>query len=225
MTFLAIEEWKPIPGYEGLYEASSFGKVKSLRREEIYRKRNGIISTRIREERILKPNAGRNNHQRITLCKDGKTNVLLLHRVIASAFIPNPEEKPNIDHIDTDPTNNCVWNLRWVTQHENAMNPLTRIHNSKSKMGHPYRGRPLTEEERKKISVALTGKKLSEEHKRKLSEAHKGKKLSPEHIEKVRQSKIGFSFSEESREKMSQSHKGLLTGKHWKMEGDKRVWY
>ena len=170
MTFLAIEEWKDVAGYEGFYEVSSFGRVKSKERTEMCM--GGI---RHRSERILKQNSTRkdNKHCLVVLCRDGTTKPFLVHRLVAAAFIPNPENKPYIDHIDTDPTNNHVWNLRWVTQKENALNPLTREHISKSKMGHPYWGRPLTDEERKKISDANRGRKLSEETKKKLSEAHK----------------------------------------------------
>ncbi len=186
------EEWRPIKDYEGMYEVSSFGRVKALER---YVENNGGMQHR--SEKILKPHKNSaGGHEIVVLCKCGSTEPCLVHRLVAKAFIPNPENKPNVDHIDTNPSNNNISNLKWVTQHENAMNPLTRIHNSESKKGHPFRGRPLTLEERKKISDANKGLKRSEETKKKLSEAHIGK-----------------------------SHPNPYKGYSWKVEGGKRVWY
>ncbi len=166
-----MEVWKDIAGFEGCYEVSNLGNVKSLERRVL---NNGGMQRR--HEKILKAHSDkRQGHKMVMLCKDGKTYPRLVHRLVAEAFIPNPDNKPVVDHIDTDATNNRVENLRWVTQQENCMNPLTRINNSKSKMGHPYRGRPLTPEEIEKIRQANIGKKRSEETRRKLSESHKGK--------------------------------------------------
>ncbi len=191
MTFLAIEEWKPIEGYEGIYEVSSFGKVKSVERDVMH---NDIRHHR--KERLLKPHQGKFGYKQVALCKDGEVKVVLVHRLVATAFIPNPGNKAEVDHIDADPTNNYAWNLQWATRSENGMNPLTRKHGSDAKKGHPYWGRPHTDEEKKKISDALKGRTFSEEHRRKLSEAHKGLKGSTKN-----------------------------KGKHWRMEGDKRLWY
>lgn len=164
------EEWKDIKGFEGLYQVSNKGRVKSLDR---YAYNHGKLQ--FRPERILKQNiqkAGRNKRCAVVLCKDGKTRSLRVHRIVAEAFIPNPENKPFIDHIDTDSTNNCVENLQWATAKENSNNPLSKKHSSEAKKGHPYWGRPLTEEERKKISVAITGRHPSEETRQKMREAY-----------------------------------------------------
>jgi len=166
-----VEEWKSVVGYEGLYEVSNTGKIKALERLVV---NNGGLQHK--HERVLKPNYGKNNHGLVVLCKNGKTKPHLVHRIVAEAFIPNPENKPNIDHIDTDCTNNCVENLRWCTQKENCNNPLTRLHGSQAKKGHPYWGRPLTLKERKKISDKLTGRLFSEEHKAKLRKPKRRKK-------------------------------------------------
>ena len=102
----------------------------------------------MRRETILR--ASGKTHLSVTLCKNGKTKRLSVHRLVAETFVPNPEGKPVVDHIDTNPKNNSVDNLRWVTTQENCMNPLTRINNSKSKMGHKCYLKQHSEETKQK---------------------------------------------------------------------------
>ena len=108
-----IEIWKDIEGYEGLYQISSLGRVKSLN----YRKsgKEGYISIYI----------GSHGYPSVTLSKNKKYTPLLLHRLIAQAFIPNPENKPEIDHLDGNKLNFNRNNLSWVTSKENSNNPIT----------------------------------------------------------------------------------------------------
>ena len=161
-------EWKPVKGFEGLYEVSSSGEVKALERFVI---NNGSPSRK--REKILKQGSGK--YAMVSLCKDGKAYPFLVHRLVAEAFIPNPLNKPNVDHIDTNPRNNNVNNLKWVSQKENCLNPLTRKHISESKIGHEYWGigSNLSDEARERIRQSRLGKKASEETRRKLSESHK----------------------------------------------------
>lgn len=140
-----IEEWRDVVGFEGLYMVSNCGRVKSLTRFAINHSK-----MQYRPERILKQNKSRKNRPAVTLCKDGKTFPKAVHRLVAETFIPNPENKPEVDHIDTDIYNNKVDNLRWVTRKENSNNPLTRKHDSQAKMGHPFWGN-----DRKKQEVAI----------------------------------------------------------------------
>lgn len=95
--------WKTIPSSNGLYEANENGEIRNA-------------STK----RILKPTLINSGYQQIRLKEQSST---LVHRLIAETFIPNPENKPEIDHIDGNRTNNAVSNLRWVTKSENLKNP------------------------------------------------------------------------------------------------------
>ena len=201
------EVWKPIVGYEGFYEVSNLGRVKSV--ERIVENNGG---QQRRQERIMRLRIGSLGYLNVTLCRESATKVFSVHRLVAQAFIPNPENKPYVDHIDTDPSNNNVDNLRWVTQHENAMNPLTREHNSKSKMGHPKYSPPLSEESKRRIGEKNRGKVRSEELKQRLSDIHKT-------------SEDCLRASKENIKKAHQANVGKRKGKHWKVENGKRVWY
>lgn len=105
------EVWKPIPGYEGLYEVSNKGRVKRLEQDIICK--NGV--KRHKKERILKGTVQNNGYLYVNLY-DGPKRV---HRLVAEAFIPNPEGKPQVNHKDEDKTNNHVENLEWMTAKEN----------------------------------------------------------------------------------------------------------
>lgn len=103
------EGWRPVPGYEGIYEVSNLGRVRSLDRI----KRNG----RGMKGRIVKlqehPKTG---YVAIGLYKDGTEKMTLVHRLVALAFIPNPDNLPEINHKDEDKTNNKADNLEWCNR-------------------------------------------------------------------------------------------------------------
>jgi hypothetical protein len=92
-----------IPGYEGLYSISRSGRVYSYKTKQNLK------------------NIACEDYFRICLCRNGRKQMLLLHRVIAEAFIPNPFGKPCINHIDGDKSNNSLENLEWVTHSENLL--------------------------------------------------------------------------------------------------------
>lgn len=112
------EMWRDIPGYEGYYQVSNLGRVKSLERMV----KHGGYEYR-RKERIRSPfeTAG---YLCVALNKDTIEKTYQIHQLVAIAFIPNPENKPIVNHIDGNKTNNCVDNLEWVTYKENAQHAI-----------------------------------------------------------------------------------------------------
>lgn len=115
------EIWKPIKGWEGFYEISNFGRIKSLERW-YYSKGGRHIHI---NERILKACCDSKGYPFVLLSKDNKAQTNYIHRLVAEHFIPNPNNKPEIDHIDTNPLNFSIENLRWCTRKENCNNPTT----------------------------------------------------------------------------------------------------
>jgi hypothetical protein len=100
-----VEQWKDIQGYEGIYKISDFGNIKSFK----FNKELNIIGSNC------------NGYRKVCLSKDGVINKFLIHRLVGFAFIPNPENKPNINHKNGIRNDNRVGNLEWCTQKENAL--------------------------------------------------------------------------------------------------------
>ena len=107
------EIWKDIEGYEGKYMVSNTGKVKSLNYNNTGK------------EGIMKPQDNGNGYLFAQLSKDGKVKQCRINRLVAQAFIPNPNNLPEVNHKDEDKTNNCVENLEWCSKLYN-MNYGTR---------------------------------------------------------------------------------------------------
>jgi hypothetical protein len=111
-----IEQWTPVAGYEGLYDVSTFGRVRSY-----YKPfgRGSLTPTPvIKKQTVCKVGKG---YYVLTLAKDGKKTTHLVHRLVAGAFLPNPENKPHVNHKDGEHTlDNKIDNLEWATVKENA---------------------------------------------------------------------------------------------------------
>lgn len=102
-----IEIWKAIEGYEGLYQVSTEGQVRSLG------------NNKSRKTKILKQSTDSSGYKQIGLHKNGKCKTYLVHRLVAQTFIPNPNNLPQVNHKDEDKINNHVSNLEWCTQEYN----------------------------------------------------------------------------------------------------------
>lgn len=112
------ELWKDIPNYEGLYQVSNLGRVKSFRKSTKYHCKN---------EYILKPNIASHGYAEVTFYKNTIRHKFLIHRLVASAFVPNPDNLPQINHKDENRTNNTADNLEWCTAEYNNAYGTARI--------------------------------------------------------------------------------------------------
>lgn len=111
------EIWKPVVGYEGLYEVSNLGRVKTLPKTHVF-KNGGVYNY---PEKIMSACLNSNGYPQLKLFRNGVRKVTAVHRLVAAAFIPNPENKTDVNHIDGVKTNNTVTNLEWATKLENSL--------------------------------------------------------------------------------------------------------
>lgn len=158
-----MEEWRDIEGYEGIYQVSNEGKIKSLERYVGVNGRNQCMKHI--KEKILGGCLNQYGYKIVTLHNENGQKKYLIHRLVAEAFIPNLDNKPDIDHINTVRTDNRAENLRWCTPKENVNNPITYERILKERQ---------SEKHRKVVSKANKGKVLTEETKKKISESQKG---------------------------------------------------
>ena len=107
------EIWKDIKGYEGYYQVSNLGNVKSLDRKLW----NGFVFHEVKGK-PMKVRTEKDGYLRCNLSKNGKMKDGRIHRLVAEAFIPNPKNKPTVNHYNTDVTDNSVTNLEWATHKE-----------------------------------------------------------------------------------------------------------
>ena len=116
VSSVAYEEWKNIKGYEGLYQVSNLGNVKSVDR---------IIKRSTSEMKLKSKNMsqyiGNSGYPMISLCTNGQCKRHLVHRIVATAFLPNPLNKAYVNHIDGNKQNSNLENLEWSTPTENSI--------------------------------------------------------------------------------------------------------
>ena len=102
---MAVEIWKPVAGYEGLYEVSNLGVVRTLHPRE-----NCCT---------LKPYITPNGYEQVCLYSGNSRKKMYVHRIVATAFVDNPDNKPQVNHIDENKRNNSAVNLEWITIAQN----------------------------------------------------------------------------------------------------------
>ena len=113
-----MEIWKDIKGYEGMYQASNLGQIKSLK---------------LKKEKILKQCKNEHGYLVVNLCKNGKWKTCRVHRLIADTFIPNPENKPCVNHINGQKDDNNIKNLEFCTYSENMFHAYkNNLNNAKT---------------------------------------------------------------------------------------------
>ena len=124
------EIWKDIPGYDGLYQVSNTGRVKSLAR----RVKRGFCCVWVDEQIMTIHNCkskGYGYYAQVTLFKNGKQRSFRIHRLVAMAFVERVPGCDQVDHINGNKLDNRADNLRWVTQSENTNNPITKSRSKK----------------------------------------------------------------------------------------------
>lgn len=123
-----IEEWRATPGFEGLYEVSSEGRVRSLPRVVPSTNRWGVTGVRKYRGKTLRPTPNEKGYLSLRLCQGwgNPRRRVYVHRLVAEAFLPNPEGFEQVLHWDDTPSNNRVTNLRWGNQ---SMNELDKVRN------------------------------------------------------------------------------------------------
>ncbi len=124
------EEWRDVAGYETLYAVSSIGRIMS---KPEWRDKGA--------NRIMKGGLSEAGYPLITLCRDGKRKTFGVHRLVATAFIPNPDGKPVVNHKNFIPTDNSISNLEWVTASENKTHYIQGRYSGT----HPLCRQPRTE--------------------------------------------------------------------------------
>lgn len=178
-----MSEWRPINGFEGIYEVNDVGQVRSLPRmvngrDGFPRKRPGCTKKAINIHGYLY----------YSLSKGGKDKRFAAHRLVAEAFIPNPEKKPEVNHKDGDKHNNSVDNLEWVTRTENHHHAIAHgLWSQYDRTGqrNPMYGKHHKDSTKEKIGAVHRGLKHSEDAKRRMGESHRGKKFSEDHKRKI----------------------------------------
>ena len=164
--------WKKIEGFER-YEVSDEGDIKSTDMTIVTK--NGQS---FRKGKILKKTTGKDDYYQVHISTPGLDKNIPIHKLVAEAFIPNPDNLPMIDHIDGDKHNNHAWNLRWVDAKTNKNNPNTKANGQRKKGEYHH-----SDEAKMKIGLASKGRsskfkgthgRYTEETLKKMSENRKG---------------------------------------------------
>lgn len=158
-----IEEWKEIPKTEGLYEASTFGRIRSLDRVIVRMNRWGFIGEVKKKGRVLSPWHDKNGYEVVYIAYPGRREAINVHRLIAKTFLKDDGNGLDTNHIDGIKTNNCPDNLEWCTRKENMAHALSMglIKRAKRICGVPIHGGPEIVFESAGAAAQSIGKPIS----------------------------------------------------------------
>ena len=117
-----MEEWKAVVGFEGYYEVSNIGRVRRKAGFTYYK--DGRIAQF--SQTILKPAIDKKGYEKVYLSVGSKKHTVRVHRLVAKAFIDNPDNKETVNHIDCNKRNNCVANLEWASNTENMRHAFSK---------------------------------------------------------------------------------------------------
>lgn len=120
-----MEQWKDIDGFEGMYQVSDQGKVRSVERT-VKMKRGGKEYDMHHKGRVLRATVSKDGYEAVQLTKDSKPYTFKVHRLVARAFLHNPDNLPEVNHRDGNKTNNTVSNLEWCTRSHNIKHAFER---------------------------------------------------------------------------------------------------
>ena len=155
------EIWKDIPNYEGIYQASTLGNIRSLGFTHEINNQWGSTSVRYKKGRVLKHHINTPGYYSVQLCKDKITKRIMTHRLIAITFLLNVENKREVNHKDSNRLNNNLDNLEWVTSKENTEHYI-KLGRKRTPLGMDTHNAVLTEEIVKEIFMSeLSAEKLS----------------------------------------------------------------
>ena len=160
------EEWKPCPEYEAVYEISNLGNLKS---KPVYIQNDGNFDGGyIKHIKLKNQTINRDGYVTSKLCYGGKCRRLTIHRLVAKAFIPNPNNYTQVNHMDGNKKNNTVENLEWVSAAQNVQHAwATGLINSDHMLGSNHHKAKVSEQDVKDIraNTELTRKQLAEKYK------------------------------------------------------------
>lgn len=181
-----LEVWRDVVDFEGYYQISNYGNVKTVERYDQKRKR--VIPERLRKPVCI------HGYLYCELWKNGNHQRRAIHRMVATAFLPIADGQTEVNHKDGNKANNCVVNLEWCTHSENqthAYRTLLKTPYNRAGENNPMYGKHQTEKAKALISAVHKGRKHTEETRVKMSAAHKGKKFTQTH-----KANLGKSISE-----------------------------
>ena len=135
------EIWKEVPGYEGLYEVSNLGRVRSL------------CYNHTGQTKVLKPHKNSKGYLLAHLCKEGKKKFFIVHRLVAQAFLPNPDNLPEVNHRNEDKTDNRVDNIEFCTAKYNMNFGTRNKRAAKARLNHPALSKPVLQYDKSGIFV------------------------------------------------------------------------